>query len=144
MIAHGYLRLTMDIDLVIDLERDNLLCALKALEKVGYKPRLPVNSEKFADAETRESWVKHKNMTVFPLWNPSDANGIMIDIFAKCPFDFSDEYDKAMWVEMDDGQRVPFVGLDCLLRMKEASARPKDLADIEYLKRARNEESEEM
>jgi hypothetical protein len=139
VIAHGYLRLTMDIDLVIDLERDNLLRGLNALKKVGYKPRLPVTGKQFADPQTREIWIKDKNMTVFPLWNPSDANGMVIDVFVKCPFDFADEYKKAKWMEIDDGPRVPFVGLDCLLKMKKAVARPRDLLDIEYLERARNE-----
>ena len=143
VIAHGYLRLTMDIDLVIDLERDNLLRGLNALEKVGYKPRLPVTNEQLANAQTRESWIKDKNMMVFPLWNPSEANGIVIDVFVKCPFDFADEYAKIKWMEIDGGPRVPFVGLDCLLRMKEIAARPKDLVDIEYLERARNEKSTE-
>ena len=88
VVAHGYLRLTMDIDLVIDLERGNLLRGLTALEAVGYKPRLPVTNEQFADAGTRESWIRDKNMMVFPLWNPSDINGIVIDVFAKCPLRF--------------------------------------------------------
>ena len=38
VVAQGYLRLTMDVDLVIDLDRDNLLRALNALEIDGYKP----------------------------------------------------------------------------------------------------------
>ncbi len=143
VIAHGYLRLTMDIDLVIDLERDNLLRGLNALEKVGYKPRLPVTNEQFANAQTREGWIKEKNMMVFPLWNPSEANGMLVDIFVKCPFDFADEYAKAKWMEIEGGPQVPFVGLDCLLRMKEIAARPKDLVDIEYLERARNEKPTE-
>ena len=143
VVAHGYLRLTMDIDLVIDLERGNLLRGLTALEAVGYKPRLPVTNEQFADAGTRESWIRDKNMMVFPLWNPSDINGIVIDVFAKCPFDFADEYANVKWMEIDGGPRVPFVGLDCLLRMKEIASRPKDLVDIEYLERARNEKSTE-
>lgn len=139
VVAHGYLRLTMDIDLVIDLERDNLLRGLNVLETVGYKPRLPVTNEQFADAQTRENWIRDKNMMVFPLWNPSDVNGMVVDIFAKCPFDFEDEYANAKWMEIDGGTQIPFVGLDCLLRMKEIAARPKDLVDIEYLERARNE-----
>ena len=143
VIAHGYLRLTMDIDLVIDLERDNLLRGLNTLEKVGYKPRLPVTNEQFANAQTREGWIKEKNMMVFPLWNPSEANGMLVDIFVKCPFDFADEYAKAKWMEIEGGPQVPFVGLDCLLRMKEIAARPKDLVDIEYLERARNEKPTE-
>ena len=139
VIAYGYLRLTMDVDLVVDLERENLLRALNALERVGYKPRLPVTKEAFADARTRENWVSDKNMMVFPLWKPSDTNGIVIDIFVKCPFNFVDEYAKAKWMEIDGGPQVPFVGLDCLLKMKAAAARPKDLIDIEYLKKVRDE-----
>ena len=141
VVAYGYLRLTMDVDLVIDLELENLLRALNVLERVGYKPRLPVTKEAFANARTREKWVKEKNMMVFPLWNPSYVNGMVVDIFAKCPFDFEDEYANAKWMEIDGGTQVPFVGLDCLLRMKEIAARPKDLVDIEYLERARNEKS---
>jgi len=139
VVAHGYLRLTMDVDLVIDLERDNLLRALNALEMVGYKPRLPVTKEQFADAHTRESWARDKNMMVFSLWNPSHVKGIIINVFVKCPFDFADEYAKAKWMEMEGGVRIPFVGLDCLLRMKAMAARPKDLLDIQYLERIRNE-----
>ncbi|MBT3257334.1 MAG: nucleotidyl transferase AbiEii/AbiGii toxin family protein [Deltaproteobacteria bacterium] len=139
VVAHGYLRLTMDIDLVIDLERDNLLRGLIALETIGYQPRLPVTKEQFAHLQTRECWIKDRNMMVFPLWNPSDANGMVIDVFAKCPFDFADEYAKAKWMEIDGGPQVPFVGLDCLLKMKAAAARPKDLIDIEYLKKVRDE-----
>ncbi len=94
-VAHGYLRLTMDVDLVIDLERDNLLRALTALEMIGYQPRLPVTKEQFVDDQTRERWVKEKHKRVFPLWNPSDVKGILIGISAKCPFDFAEEYAKA-------------------------------------------------
>ena len=141
VVAHGYLRLTMDVDLVIDLQRDNLLRGLNALERVGYKSRLPVAKEQIADAQTRETWIKEKNMMVFPLWNPSHEKGMVIDIFVKCPFDFADEYAKAKWIEMDSGTRVPFIGLDCLLKMKKAAGRPKDLVDIEYLERVRNERS---
>jgi predicted nucleotidyltransferase len=143
VIAHGYMRMTMDVDLVIDLEHDNLLRALHALEKVGYKPRLPVAMEQFADIETRERWINEKRMLVFPLWNPADEDGMVVDLFVKCPFDFSEEYAKAKWMELD-GQKVPFVGLDCLLAMKKEASRPKDLADIECLKKAQNEISAEQ
>jgi predicted nucleotidyltransferase len=139
VIAHGYLRLTMDVDLVIDLEHDNILKGLIALERVGYKPRLPVAHEQFADAKTRESWIRDKNMLVFPLWNPDQMTGLMIDVFVECPFDFEEEYSNVKWMETDEGENVPFVGLDCLLRMKKEAARPKDLIDIEYLNRVQQE-----
>lgn len=68
------------------------------------------------------------------------SNGMAVDVFVKCPFDFAEEYAKAKWMEFD-GQKVPFIGLDCLLEMKKDAARPKDLADIECLKKAQDETS---
>ena len=142
MISHGYLRLTLDVDLIIDLERDNLLRGLDALRELGYVPRLPIENDQFAEEQTRERWIVEKNMLVFPLWNPSDINGVSIDVFVKCPSDFDAEYEKAKWTDMEDGCKVPFVGVDCLLRMKKEAARPKDLIDIEYLQRARDGNAE--
>jgi len=83
--------------------------------------------------------INEKNMLVFPLWNPSEANGMVVDIFVSCPFDFVDEYANAKWMEIEGRQKVPFVGFDCLLKMKKEAARPKDLTDIEYLMRAQDE-----
>ena len=139
VIAHGYLRVTIDIDLVVDLKRDNLLKALDALDRIGYKPRLPITAEQFADEKMRDNWINEKEMLVFPLWNPTDASGLVIDIFVKGPFDFDEEYDRAEWMTIDNNLNVPFVGLDCLLRMKKEAARPKDLIDIEFLEKARDE-----
>jgi len=138
VIAHGYLRATMDVDLVVDLERDNLLKALAALDRIGYKPRLPVTAEQFADEKIRDSWINEKEMLVFPLWKPAEARGLVVDVFVKCPFDFGEEYGRAEWLAIDGDLTVPFVGLDCLLRMKKEAARPKDLVDIEYLEKARD------
>lgn len=42
--AHGYLRFTHGIDLVIDLHPDNILPAFRALASLGYKPRVPVTA----------------------------------------------------------------------------------------------------
>ncbi len=135
VIVHGYMRMTMDVDLVIDLEQGNLLRALDALEKIGYIPRLPVTKEQFADADTRESWINDKHMLVFPLWNPARENSMVIDVFVKSPFDFDAEYKKAVWVHLDEGLATPFVARDSLIRMKQEAGRPKDLDDIEHLKK---------
>lgn len=139
VVAHGYLRLTMDVDLVIDLDRENLLRGLNALEKAGYQPRLPVTVEQFSNKEIREGWIKEKGMLVFPLWNPVEACSVVIDVFVQYPFDFASEYANAKWMELDDGVQMPFVGLECLLRMKKEAGRPKDLLDIEYLEKTRDE-----
>ena len=132
VVAHGYVRATMDVDLVIDLNRENLVKALGALEQIGFRPRLPVSKEHFADPEMRAQWIKEKHMLVFPLWNP-EAPTLIIDVFVKSPFDFDDEYKKAVWIDLDDDLTIPFVARDSLIRMKQEAGRPKDLNDVEHL-----------
>jgi hypothetical protein len=70
--AHGYDRLTADVDLVIGLQPQNITLALRTLLAVGWRMSVPVTPEEFADPKLRESWRKEKNMIVLKLW--SDAH----------------------------------------------------------------------
>jgi hypothetical protein len=132
VIAHGYLRATLDIDLVIDLERENLNKALEVLEHLGFHPRLPLSKEQLADPEIRAKWAEKKGMVVFPLWNPEDP-AFIVDIFIRCPFDFDVEYQKAAWIRLDEHLEIPFVSRETLIRMKKEVGRTRDLEDIEHL-----------
>jgi hypothetical protein len=67
VIAHGYVRLTEDLDLVLDLSSDSLRRALTALQSLGYRPIIPVPLLDFADAELRKDWTENRNMKVFNL-----------------------------------------------------------------------------
>lgn len=71
--AHGYGRVTFDLDLVVQLQPDNLRRAMQALESLGYRPTLPVQTRQFADAESRDAWIRDKNMVVFQMH--SDKHG---------------------------------------------------------------------
>lgn len=42
-VAHGYVRATVDIDIVPNLERENVLRAINALTQIGYRPLIPVD-----------------------------------------------------------------------------------------------------
>ena len=48
VVAHGYGRMTQDIDLVISLESDSVRRVFAALASLGYRPRGPVTAESFA------------------------------------------------------------------------------------------------
>ena len=39
--AHGYLRFTRDVDLVLQLAPGNIVAAFRALEGIGYRPIVP-------------------------------------------------------------------------------------------------------
>jgi len=67
VVAHGYERFTKALDLVIGLERKNIVRGLRALMTIGYQMRIPVTPEQFADPALRESWRREKNMLVLQL-----------------------------------------------------------------------------
>ena len=39
VVAHGFVRFTADVDLIVDLDPDNVRRAMTALAKLGYRPR---------------------------------------------------------------------------------------------------------
>lgn len=130
--AHGYLRFTKDVDLVIQLEAENLRRGLRALAALGYQPAIPVSLDQFTNASLRESWVRDKGMQVFQLW--SDAHPeTSVDIFVTEPFDFDIEYAQAVVKPLRDNLPIRFVSIPTLIRMKQLANRPQDLIDIEHL-----------
>ena len=62
--AHGFVRMTRDLDLVLQLERDNIILGLHTLMEAGYQMAIPATAEEFADHKTREHWKQEKNMIV--------------------------------------------------------------------------------
>lgn len=55
--AHGYERLTIDLDVVIGLDSDNIIRGLRALEAIDYHMAIPVSPEQFADPALREQCI---------------------------------------------------------------------------------------
>lgn len=130
--AHGYVRMTMDIDIVVGLQPQNITTALRALSSIGYRTAVPITPEQFADPANRARWRDEKNMRVLKLWN--DKYPLTpLDVFVYEPFDFSVEYAAAFRVELLKGVEVPVVRLKTLLAMKKEAGRPQDLADIAML-----------
>ena len=54
--AHGFVRLTRDVDLVLQLDPDNVSKGLNALLDIGYQMSIPAKPEDFANPKMRENW----------------------------------------------------------------------------------------
>lgn len=134
--AHGYGRMTFDIDIVLQLQPDNVARAIAALEKLGFRPMVPVAASAFADPEVRMSWIRDKHMVVFQLRSDQHPE-TTIDLFISEPFDFDAEYERAMIGEIGNDAIARFVGIDALIGMKKSAGREKDLADIKQLEKLR-------
>jgi hypothetical protein len=130
--AHGYIRLTMDIDLVIALDAVNIRRAFQALDGIGYRPTVPIDADSFAQPEQRQRWQDEKGMRVLNFF--SDAfPGTSVDVFVHEPFDFVREYEVALRGELLPGIVARFVSIPTLIRMKRVAGRPRDLDDIQHL-----------
>lgn len=133
VVAHGYVRYTKDLDLVIQLLPDNVRRAMAALARLGYRPAVPVTAAQFADPASRERWIREKGMTVFQLWSDGHRE-TPIDVFVAEPFDFDTEYEAALRKSLFGRLEVRVVSLPTLIRMKEAVGRPEDRIDVERLR----------
>jgi hypothetical protein len=131
--AHGYLRFTHDVDLVIQLRPNNIVPAFRALASLGYQPRVPVTAEQFADENQRRQWIAHKGMMVLNFHSDRHRE-TPLDVFVTEPFDFDSEYEAAPRQEIGPGLFVQFVSIPTLIAMKEVANRPIDADDIQHLR----------
>ena len=132
VIAHGYQRLTTDVDLVIHLIPENVVSAMNALTSLGYRPKVPVQAVEFSDVLKRRFWIEEKGMVVFQLvsdefrWEP-------VDVFVDEPFPFEAVYARAHWHPLSADVSIPIVPKKELFEMKRTAGRDKDLVDIREL-----------
>lgn len=132
VVAHGHVRFTADIDLVLDFDDDDLQRAMESFVRVGFRPLVPVALHEFADAETRQAWIDDKGMTVFSLFS-DDHRLTEVDLFVTDPIGFDDAYERRVTLAVAPGIEATFVGLSDLIRMKRSAGRTQDLSDIERL-----------
>lgn len=131
--AHGHTRATNDIDLVVALDRRNVLAAVNALSGMGYRPTAPVEAAQFAEPDIRQKWIQEKGMWVFQM-RTGDALDVPVDLFVSEPFNFDRVYGNAIRAELIPGLAIPVVPLDILFAMKKNTGRPKDAEDIRILR----------
>ena len=131
VVLHGHVRTTVDLDIALDLRRENVEKALAVLGGLGLQPRLPVPAAAFADEEVRESWVRERNLIAFTLHDPTDARR-EVDLFAHPPIAFEE-----LWADSEvmsvAGVAVRVVSLAHLIEMKRISDREQDRADVAAL-----------
>lgn len=129
---HGSPRITVDLDLIVDLDPPQTRKAIDALLSIGMQARLPVDPHQFADQAIREAWIREKNMVVFSLFN-AQSPGFVVDLFV-CEYKSFDLLYADRKVVEADGLVIPLCGIQDLIEMKIAAGRPKDLLDVETLR----------
>jgi len=133
VMAHGYLRMTRDLDLVIALDGDNPKRALTVFAGLGYEPNAPVQLLDFAEPAKRRQWQDEKGMMVYQLIS-AELMDCPVDIFVEEPIAFSEMYPARVEYEISDTLKIPVIGLTHLKQLKRTAGRPRDLLDLEELK----------
>jgi len=136
--AHGYMRLTVDVDLFIHLDQPNRLKALQALGGLGYRPAIPVSFEDIANGAKRERWIVEKHMVALKLFSDFHRE-TAIDVFVNEPINFEEAYQRVHFYLLDADLAVPVCSYQDLVKLKLLAKRPKDLLDLDQLKKLRGE-----
>ena len=132
VVLHGIVRLTVDLDLMVDLESKNLRRFIEAMKSLGYKPRAPVAASDLLDQEKRRQWADEKNMLVFSFYNPKKPYEV-VDIFIDEPIDFDEAYSGRKTYKAGS-LNIPVISIENLKKLKKSSGREQDKLDIEALK----------
>jgi len=138
---YGIERATADIDLVVYLESENLGRFIDVMKGLGFKPKIPVRFEEFADAKKRKLWIQEKGIEVFSIFDPKNPF-LLLDVFIKPPFDFPKAYASRKTIRAGRVS-IPVVSIQRLIDMKKKAGRPQDLADVYHLQKIRKEWSDE-
>lgn len=123
-ILHGYVRATIDLDILIERNRENITRVLAALGKTGYG---------FAREWTADQ-VLAKPITII-------GDDPAVDLFLVA---WTVEYEQAIsraWTAEVEGVSIPVIGLDDLIATKR-TGRTLDAVDIEALETIRRLKSE--
>ena len=124
---HGAVRGTVDVDLVLRLEEGPLDRARRALESLGLSSRLPLTASEVANF--RHEYIERRNLLAWSFVNAERPSEIVDLVLTH---DLKELKTTRIAV---DARRIRVVGLADLIRMKKASGRPQDLADVDALKR---------
>ncbi len=135
LVLHGVVRFTADIDMMLDLSKDNLTKFFGVLKQLKFIPKLPIKMEDLADESLRKKWAKEKNMIVFSFVKDDYK---IIDVFVENPIDFEEAYSRKQ-AKKAGNTVVDVISFDDLIGLKKLSAREQDLIDIKMLEELRNE-----
>ena len=133
--VYGVERATMDVDLMLALDQENLRRFLKAAARLGLTPLAPVPLADLADASKRQDWIDNKHMLAFAL-HASDPAAPTVDVLIAPAVDFEAAYPRRT-EKLADTVSISLAAVDDLIALKRGSGRQRDLADVAALEQLR-------
>jgi len=140
-VLHGVERVTLDLDIAVEMSATNLDRLVNAVEKLKLEPRVPVSLADLGDPDFVRSMVIEKGALVFSLTD--FANPLRhLDIFLSPALSFERLSKGASWIEIG-GTKVKVASKELLVRIKKEikPLRPKEALDVQELSRLIEQES---
>ena len=125
--THGFLRSTVDLDIIPAPNLANLSRLAEALAAIGarmFRTAQPVN--------VTDPHLLQRAGFVPVMTDHGRLDILNVRSTAGAPRSYEELSDRALELDLD-GMRVMVIGLDDLIRMKRAAGREQDLADIRAL-----------
>lgn len=129
----GYQRATLDVDVVLAMDEDNLQRFFSAAKESGLRPTIPVQLESLAQPDLIEQWYREKGMLAFSVRGPETVAAVL-DILVRPVVSFADLRRDATMVDVGTIS-IPVASVEHLIRLKTGTSRSKDLIDIEELRK---------
>jgi len=130
---HGAVRGTVDIDLVINLNRSSYKKAEDALHSIGLESRLPISAD---DVFTfREEYIKNRNLIAWTFYNSKNPIENVDIIITENATQLKSV------IKNINGAKIKVVAINDLIMMKKKSGRKQDLEDIKALEKLTSEKS---
>ena len=137
---HGYRRLTMDVDVVLAMNDENLAKFVDCAKSAKLKPVLPIPIDSLRDAALIDLWHREKGMLAFALRGP-EMMASVIDVLVRPAVSF-DELKRNAVIKRIGPLSIPVASIDDLISLKTGTGRSKDVLDIEELHKIKRQLTE--
>lgn len=124
---HGVVRGTVNVDIVISINKKTFKDAEKALMSLGLQSRLPITAEDVYDY--REEYIKNKNLKAWSFFDPANPSR-MVDIILTEDLKQISTVNKKV-----SGITIKVASIPDLISIKKIANRPQDKEDVKALEK---------
>ncbi len=129
----GVQRSTSDLDLAISLDATSLPAAVRTVQGLGLRSRLPEPESRLCDPEVVRGWVEERNLVALKFTDPADPLR-EVDLLVASPVPFPELARGASRFEAGEVSFLVASAAD-LIRMKSDTGRAIDEDDVADLRR---------
>ena len=141
VVLHGVERMTLDLDIALADDHENIERFLRFVASNGLVPRAPIPAATLLDPVALTKLVQEKGALVLTFWDPNHP-WVQIDVFLKQEASYSIlKINSVSVVLREPGATVEIASVERIIQMKRSVQPPrdKDLADIAALEKLRKQ-----